>query len=110
MTSFSLFRLAIGSAKCGYGFKFTLYYRLHIESKDNDGRMPLWQAAGNGHEVIFQAARRQKGAAIASKDDYGRTPLSEAATNGHEALMAKSAKCLAPIPNVAAKGVPFFHA
>ncbi|OAA34697.1 Aldolase-type TIM barrel [Metarhizium rileyi] len=44
--------------------------------------MPLWQAAGNGHEAIFQAARRQKGAAIASKDDYGRTPLSEAATNG----------------------------
>ncbi|KAK7219068.1 hypothetical protein V2G26_007071 [Clonostachys chloroleuca] len=56
------------------------------ESKDNDGRTPLSQATGSGHEA-FARLLLDKGADIEAKDNDGRTPLSQAAGSGHEAVV-----------------------
>ncbi|KAI3333003.1 hypothetical protein F4824DRAFT_275426 [Ustulina deusta] len=58
-----------------------------LESKDENGRSPLWWAAGNGHEGVVKVLL-EKGADLESKDENdGRSPLWWAAGNGHEGVV-----------------------
>lgn len=57
-----------------------------LESKDADGRTPLYWAAWNGREAVVKLLL-DKDADLESKDKYGQTPLSQAAKNGHEAVV-----------------------
>ncbi|MCJ1474761.1 hypothetical protein MMC13_003421 [Lambiella insularis] len=56
------------------------------DSKDEDGRTPLWQAAERGHEAVVKLLLGREHVAADSKDIYGRTPLWWAAQGGHEAV------------------------
>ncbi|KAL2839099.1 hypothetical protein BJY01DRAFT_29180 [Aspergillus pseudoustus] len=56
------------------------------EKSNTNLRMPLAQAAKNGHEGVARFLL-EKGAEIESKDNNGRTPLSWAARNGHKAVI-----------------------
>jgi hypothetical protein len=58
-----------------------------LESKDIEGRTPLWWAAENEHEAVVKLLLK-KGAELESKDKhYSRTPPWWAAGNGHEAVV-----------------------
>ena len=45
-----------------------------VESKDRDGRTPLWRAAKAGEEAVVRLLL-EKGADMESKDKYGHTLL-----------------------------------
>jgi hypothetical protein len=66
--------------------KLLLDKQADVDSKDGDGRTPLWWAAENGHEAVVKLLL-DKQADVDSKDGDGRTPLSWAAENGHEAVV-----------------------
>ncbi|KAH8800872.1 ankyrin repeat-containing domain protein [Xylogone sp. PMI_703] len=57
------------------------HYRL-IESKCNNGRMPLSYASMNGYDSSVIALLSHKNVNFDPKDYYGSTPLSIAARNG----------------------------
>ena len=58
-----------------------------LNSKDSDGRTPLWYAAKNGHVAVVQLLLAKDSIDLDSKDTRGLTPLSWAAWNGHEAMV-----------------------
>ncbi len=57
------------------------------DSKDTDGRTPLWWAARNGHEAVVKLLLAKDGLDSDSKGTDGRTPLSWAAGDGREAVV-----------------------
>ncbi|KAL8296144.1 hypothetical protein RB600_001571 [Gaeumannomyces tritici] len=61
--------------------------KVDADSKDNNGRTPLWWAAADGHEAVVKLLLATGKVDVDSKDKYGRTPLSWAAANGHEAVV-----------------------
>jgi ankyrin repeat protein len=59
-----------------------------LESQDNDGRIPLLLAAGQGHEPVVKLLLLTNGGAEPdSKDKYGRMPLLFAAEKGSVAVV-----------------------
>jgi ankyrin repeat protein len=62
--------------------------KIDVDSKDDDGRTPLWWAAQNGHdEAILMFLLDTGKVDVDLKDKNGRTPLWCAAQNGHEAIV-----------------------
>jgi len=57
------------------------------DSKDNNGRTPLWWAADGGHEAVVKLLVERDDVAADPKDKDGRTPLSRAVGRGHEAVV-----------------------
>ena len=57
------------------------------DSKDEDGRTPLWWAAAGGHEAVVKLLVERDDVTADSKDYDGRTPLWWAAARGHEAVV-----------------------
>ena len=66
-----------------------------ISSKDNNGGMPLHEAAFNGHKDVAELLLDKK-AGVNARDNNGATPLHYAAFNGHkdvvELLLANKAE------------------
>ena len=56
--------------------------RVHVDTKDFGGGMPLSYAAWNGHVEVVTWLVENGGAEVDSKDDEGKTPLSWAAQEG----------------------------
>jgi len=56
-----------------------------ISTADGNGRTPLHNTAGNGHEALARLLV-DRGADVSAPDSNGRTPLHDAARNGHETL------------------------
>ncbi|EJT69113.1 hypothetical protein GGTG_13381 [Gaeumannomyces tritici R3-111a-1] len=61
--------------------------KVDVDSKDKDGRTPLWCAAYNGHEAVVKLLLATGKVDVDSKDKDGRTPLWLAARKGHEAVV-----------------------
>jgi len=61
---------------------------INTDSKDTNGRTPLFWAAGNGHEAVVQLLATST-IDINSKDNRGRMPLLWAAGNGHGAVVRR---------------------
>ncbi|PVH71069.1 hypothetical protein DL98DRAFT_597280 [Cadophora sp. DSE1049] len=61
---------------------FYLKKGVDADSKDKDGRTPLWWAAWNGRGAVVKLLLATEGVDADSKDTNGRTPLSWAAWNG----------------------------
>lgn len=53
------------------------------DSKDEEGRTPLWLAAESGHEQVVKLLVERDDVEADSKDKEGRTLLSLAAERGH---------------------------
>jgi ankyrin repeat protein len=58
-----------------------------VESKDTNGRTPLWWAAQYGHEAVVKQLLEAKADVESNDTIYDRTPLSWAAQYGHEAVV-----------------------
>jgi ankyrin repeat protein len=58
-----------------------------VDSKDSEGRTPLFWAAAKGHEVVVKLLVETGNVDVNSKDSEGRTPLCWAAENGHKAVV-----------------------
>ena len=55
--------------------------------KDNDGRIPLSWAAGQGHEAVVRLLVERDDVKVDSQDNSGQTPLSRAAAYGYETVV-----------------------
>ena len=60
--------------------------KVDVDSKDSDGRTPLWWAAHGGHEAVARLLLETGEVDVDSKNHLGRTPLWIAARGGHEAV------------------------
>ncbi|RYP75529.1 hypothetical protein DL770_007382 [Monosporascus sp. CRB-9-2] len=58
----------------------------HINSKDNNGRTPLYWASRNGYDTVVKQLLKA-GADTNAKDFYGRTPLHWASWNGRDTVV-----------------------
>ncbi|KAI9674067.1 MAG: hypothetical protein M1822_009562 [Bathelium mastoideum] len=76
-----------------YGLNYTIQMILkqvssiNIDTKDDDGRTPLWLAAEGGHEAVVQQLLATEKVDVDAKDEDGRTPLWWAAKRGHKAVV-----------------------
>jgi len=62
--------------------------KVDVDSKSNDGRIPLSYAAWSGNEAVVKLLLGTGKVGVDSKDpEYGRRPLSWAAESGHEAVV-----------------------
>jgi ankyrin repeat protein len=48
---------------------------VNADSKDGDGRKPLWYATRNGHKTVVRVLVERDEVKTESKDKHGRTPL-----------------------------------
>ncbi|KAL7274607.1 hypothetical protein RUND412_002487 [Rhizina undulata] len=60
---------------------------MDINSRNEDGRTPLWIAAYEGHEAILKLFLEKEGVDINCRNKNGRTPLFVAAFKGHKAAV-----------------------
>jgi ankyrin repeat protein len=60
---------------------------IKADSRDGDGRTPLWWAAALGHEEVVKLLVERDDVEADSKNRDGLTPLSWAAAGGHEAVV-----------------------
>ena len=58
-----------------------------LNSPNNDGRIPLHFAVGNGHDSTVELLLKCGSTALDSPDKCGRTPLHYAARNGHDSTI-----------------------
>lgn len=63
-----------------------LSYNSDVNSKDTDGRTPLWTAASSGNEAVARLLLERDDVDVNSKDKEGQAPLWGAARYGHEAV------------------------
>ncbi|RYP69685.1 hypothetical protein DL771_005964 [Monosporascus sp. 5C6A] len=61
--------------------------KVDVDSKDNNGRTPLWYAAGSGYEATVKLLVATGKVDVNSEDKNSRTPLSYAVWNGNEAIV-----------------------
>jgi ankyrin repeat protein len=57
-----------------------------VESRDTEGRTPLWLAVRNGHEAVVRLLL-EKSVDVDSKNAEGRTPLWLTVQNRYEAVV-----------------------
>ncbi|KAF2174401.1 ankyrin, partial [Zopfia rhizophila CBS 207.26] len=61
--------------------------KVDVDSKDAEGRTPLWLAAREGHKAVVKLPPETGKVDPDSKDAGGWTPLSWAAEEGHEGMV-----------------------
>lgn len=60
---------------------------MDIDSKDTEGKSPLWAASVNGHAEVVEVLLAKGGVNIYCKDKLGWTPVPCAMQNGHEKIV-----------------------
>lgn len=60
---------------------------VEVDSRDYEGRTPLWFAAMQGQEAVVRPMLESGKVDVNSKDRYGQTPLLRAAEEGHETVV-----------------------
>ncbi|KAI8398630.1 hypothetical protein FOFC_19845 [Fusarium oxysporum] len=60
--------------------------KVNVDTKDGEGRTPLWWATKKGHKAVVQLLL-DWGAYIEAADEWGQTPLARAAETGHKAVV-----------------------